>query len=282
MNDYIRKFGASLNSAMALSLPMKHKQGQSPQYVAFIVICKGVPFYGYHVGYRTFLKIYMVHPTHKSRLSQCLRSGAVLGTEFDVFEDHIPFLLQFMLDSNLYGCGWVEVGECLLREGVPGEFPLFSPSPLILEGDVADLFVSIQNTLLRKKVKLFSLLLQLAKVLTPTEPTSISPFLPHAFILLKDRRRFPTQLSNSIFLLQPFSIEKAILLAKFITTLSRSCTRNWWRKGNSSEASKSCGMTNGGGELGEENLVLTIFEMTLLEISTSRILKIQFGRLNQS
>ncbi|GAA5899314.1 DNA-directed DNA polymerase [Sporobolomyces salmoneus] len=135
VNDYIRKFGASLNSAMALSLPTKHKQGQSPQYVAFIVLCKGVPFYGYHVGYRPFLKIYMVHPTHKSRLSQCLRSGAVLGTEFDVFEDHIPFLLQFMLDSNLYGCGWVEVGECLFREGVPEYEPpsaseaLFTPPP---------------------------------------------------------------------------------------------------------------------------------------------------------
>jgi DNA polymerase zeta len=62
----------------------------------------------------------MVQPHHKKMLSQCLRSGAVLGTEFDVFEDHIPFLLQFMLDSNLYGCGWVEVGDCLFREEVPG------------------------------------------------------------------------------------------------------------------------------------------------------------------
>ncbi|GAA6018210.1 hypothetical protein JCM11491_005634 [Sporobolomyces phaffii] len=138
VNDYIRKFGASLNSAMALSLPTKHKHGQTPQYVAFIVLCKGVPFYGYHVGYRLFLKIYMVHPTHKSRLSQCLRSGAVLGTEFDVFEDHIPFLLQFMLDSNLYGCGWVEVGDCLFREGVPEYVPpnesdaLYTPPPTCL------------------------------------------------------------------------------------------------------------------------------------------------------
>ncbi|GAA5923255.1 DNA-directed DNA polymerase [Sporobolomyces koalae] len=135
VNDYIRRFGASLNSAMALSLPSKHKQGQSPQYVAFIVMCKGVPFYGYHVGYRPFLKIYMVNPIHKKRLSECLRSGAVLGTEFDVFEDHIPFLLQFMLDANLYGCGWVEVGECLLREGVPEYVPpkacdaIYTPPP---------------------------------------------------------------------------------------------------------------------------------------------------------
>ncbi|GAA5888955.1 hypothetical protein JCM16303_004683 [Sporobolomyces ruberrimus] len=135
VNDYILKFGGSLNHAMALSLPTKHKQGQTPQYVAFIVLCKGVPFYGYHVGYKPFLKVYMVNPIHKKRLSQCLRSGAVLGTEFDVFEDHIPFLLQFMLDANLYGCGWVEVGDCLFRENVPEYAPpkeseaLYLPPP---------------------------------------------------------------------------------------------------------------------------------------------------------
>ncbi|GAA6061348.1 hypothetical protein JCM10212_004829 [Sporobolomyces blumeae] len=135
VNDYIRRFGVSLNAAMALSLPTKHKHGQTPQYVAFIVASKGVPFYGYHVGYRPFLKIYMVNPQHKKRLSECLRSGAVLGTEFDVFEDHIPFLLQFMLDANLYGCGWVEVGECLFREGVPEYDPpkegeaVYTPPP---------------------------------------------------------------------------------------------------------------------------------------------------------
>jgi hypothetical protein len=210
VNDYIRKFGASLNSAMALSLPSKHKQGQSPQYVAFIVLCKGVPFYGYHVGYRLFLKIYMVHPTHKSRLSQCLRSGAVLGTEFDVFEDHIPFLLQFMLDSNLYGCGWVEVGNCLFRESVPGK-----PLSLSLSLSRISAFLSLkrqslihlcnvqQNGFHRRKAKRFTLLLRLVSVLTLIEPTSTSPFPLPVSTLLKVRTKLPTRLSRSTCQLPP-------------------------------------------------------------------------------
>lgn len=121
VSDYIRRFGAALNKAMGIALPSKHKKGQPTQYVAFIVPCKGIPFYGYHVGYVPYLKIYIVHPRHKTRLSEVLRSGAVLGTQFDVFEAHVPFLLQFMLDANLFGCGWVEVGTALFREDVPGE-----------------------------------------------------------------------------------------------------------------------------------------------------------------
>ncbi|BGP59076.1 hypothetical protein NBRC10512_007351 [Rhodotorula toruloides] len=123
VNDYIRRFGSALNRAMELSLPSKHKKGQSPQYVAFVVLCKGTHFYGYSVGYKPFLKVYMVNPRHKNRLSELLRSGAVLQTQFDVYEAHIPFLLQFMLDANLFGCGWVETGECAFREELPDHQP---------------------------------------------------------------------------------------------------------------------------------------------------------------
>ncbi|GAA6052660.1 hypothetical protein JCM3770_003916 [Rhodotorula araucariae] len=119
VNEYIRRFGAALNRAMELSLPNKHGKGQPAQYVAFIVLCKGTNFYGYHVGHQAFLKVYMVNPRHKNRIAEVLRSGAVLRTQFDVFEAHVPYLLQFMLDANLYGCGWVEVSECRFREEVP-------------------------------------------------------------------------------------------------------------------------------------------------------------------
>jgi DNA polymerase zeta len=123
VNGYIAKFGSALNRAMELSLPNKKGKNHEPQFVAFIVLCKGIKFYGYHVGHQPFLKIYTVNPRNQKRLSEILRSGAVLNTQFDVFEDHIPFLLQFMLDSNLYGCGWMDLGECKFREGVPGTRP---------------------------------------------------------------------------------------------------------------------------------------------------------------
>lgn len=43
-----------------------------------------------------------------------------MGTAFEVFEDHIPFILQFMLDQNVFGCGWVEVSDCKFRLPLPG------------------------------------------------------------------------------------------------------------------------------------------------------------------
>lgn len=144
MNAYILRLGRALNRAIELSFPARPEKGNKaprdrgpPQFVAFIVPCKGVPFYGYSVGYRTYLKVYAVDPKYKKRMAEILRSGALLETQFGVFEDHISFLLQFMLDQNLYGCGWVEVGECLFRQPIPGE----SHARLDFAGD-ADLLTS--------------------------------------------------------------------------------------------------------------------------------------------
>ncbi|KAM0755963.1 hypothetical protein T439DRAFT_295975 [Meredithblackwellia eburnea MCA 4105] len=120
VNSYIYRLGLALNHAMSLSLPSrKFDEDKSPQFVAFIVPCKGIPFYGFHVGYKPFLKIYCVDPRYKKRMATILRSGHLMKTKFEVFEDHVSFLLQFMLDANLYGCGWVDVGECLFRGPVP-------------------------------------------------------------------------------------------------------------------------------------------------------------------
>ncbi|GAA5859597.1 hypothetical protein JCM8547_006156 [Rhodosporidiobolus lusitaniae] len=125
VNVYILKLGLSINHAMDLSIASRFqkKPGQVGQHVAHIVLCKGIPFYGYAVGYRLYLKIYTVNPKHQKRMSEILRSGGIMNTQFEVFEDHIPFLLQFLLDSNLYGCGWVDVAGCLFREGVPEHPP---------------------------------------------------------------------------------------------------------------------------------------------------------------
>ncbi|BGP12586.1 DNA polymerase zeta [Rhodosporidiobolus nylandii] len=97
VNAYIWRFGTALNKAMALSFPSKDKdkgKDNDAQFVAFITICKGIPFYGYHVGYRPFLKVYCTNPRHIRRMGELLRSGAVLSRQFDVFEAHIPFLLN--------------------------------------------------------------------------------------------------------------------------------------------------------------------------------------------
>ena len=46
----------------------------------------------------------------------------VMRQAFEVFEEHVNMNLQFMLDSNLYGCGWVEVSkDCLFRTPLPSQ-----------------------------------------------------------------------------------------------------------------------------------------------------------------
>ncbi|KAK4058006.1 DNA polymerase zeta [Microbotryomycetes sp. JL221] len=127
--DSFAVLGMSLNQALELSQRKSGAQQQRrhkspPQHVAFIVPVKAIPIYGYHIGYKPFLKIYITNPRHKTRTSELLRSGAVMGTKFDVFESHVPYHLQFMLDANLYGCGWVEVSnEARFRTPLPKEAP---------------------------------------------------------------------------------------------------------------------------------------------------------------
>jgi len=109
----------SLNHAAAFTFNTPSDLRKS-QYVAAITPVKGIPFYGYHVGYSYFLKIYLFNPDYESRIVDLMRSGAVMKTEFQPFEAHVPFRLQFFIDYNLYGMGWLELEDALLRNEVPG------------------------------------------------------------------------------------------------------------------------------------------------------------------
>ncbi|PLW35952.1 hypothetical protein PCASD_12701 [Puccinia coronata f. sp. avenae] len=158
VHAYIRRLGASLNYATAASLGKIHSSADrgKHQYVAYIALCKGIPFYGFHVGYRYFLKIYCLQPKFKKRMAELLRTGKVMTpwahsrvggamknarpTTFKIFEEHIPFHLQFMLDHNLYGCGWVELSNCLFRRPLPDNYSTgeASEGPIYLASSVPE------------------------------------------------------------------------------------------------------------------------------------------------
>lgn len=130
VNRYITKLSASLDHAIALSL----KRNPGLQYVRAIILVKGVHFYGFHSSYSPFLKIYLVDPALTNRAVTLLQAGTVMRTKFNVFESHLSFLLQFMCDFGLYGCGWINLGEVWERspeiEEAPStrQFPFkFSP-----------------------------------------------------------------------------------------------------------------------------------------------------------
>jgi DNA polymerase zeta len=70
VSEYIYKFHLSIDRALAIHF-RRLGDRKSESFVARITLVKGVPFYGFHVGYRFYLKIYMLSPLVMSRLVRC-------------------------------------------------------------------------------------------------------------------------------------------------------------------------------------------------------------------
>lgn len=117
----------------------------------------------------------MIDPSYLARATTLLKSGVVMSKKFNVFESHINFYLQFMCDFNLYGCGWLDLGEVWRRgedyfsdeeseEGVPdyentqAAQALFKPSPhptqsrMELEVDAVAFHVLNRHALCARKI----------------------------------------------------------------------------------------------------------------------------------
>ena len=108
VHRYITKLSLSLNHAIALSL---RRNPSKSQYIRAIILVKGVHFYGFHSSYTPFLKIHLVDPALMNRAVTLMQSGTIMRTKFRVFENHLSYLVQFMCDFGLYGCGWINLGE---------------------------------------------------------------------------------------------------------------------------------------------------------------------------
>ncbi|KAF2674391.1 hypothetical protein BT63DRAFT_474143 [Microthyrium microscopicum] len=119
VKTYIQTFATSTDHALALSYRHDAYQKRPKSYVAHISLVKGVPFYGYHVGYRHFLKVYLRNPANMTRLADLLGQGAILSRPMQPFESHLQYLLQWMCDYNLYGCGLIVCKKALFRQPFP-------------------------------------------------------------------------------------------------------------------------------------------------------------------
>ncbi|ALC40814.1 mus205 [Drosophila busckii] len=102
----ILQIAMHLDKAINISLG----QGSSnAQHVFKIQLVKGIPFYGYHRAEHQFFKIYMFNPRFVRRAANLLQSGAILNRNFNPHESHVPYILQFMIDYNLYGMSYLHV-----------------------------------------------------------------------------------------------------------------------------------------------------------------------------
>jgi DNA polymerase zeta len=105
----------SLDHAIAVSLHLD-PETQVHSFVRSVFLVKGINFYGYHSSYSPFLKVLLVDPGMVARATAILRSGSVMSSRFCIFEGHLGYVLQFLADFGLYGCGWISLGEVFQRD----------------------------------------------------------------------------------------------------------------------------------------------------------------------
>lgn len=114
----IRSLHLSIDHALAVSYH-RNAYDRRSAFVAHITLVKGIPFYGYYVGYRFFLKIYLLNPLYVTRLADLLLQGAVMKRQLQPYESHLQFIPQWMCDYNLYGCAYMDCSRFKFRSPIP-------------------------------------------------------------------------------------------------------------------------------------------------------------------
>ncbi|XP_057720677.1 DNA polymerase zeta catalytic subunit isoform X1 [Arachis stenosperma] len=112
---YTYKVAASLEKALQL----KGSAGSTRQHVHGCSLVRARRFYGYHSFEELFVKIYLYYPQDVSRAANLLLAGAVLDKCLQPHESHVPYILQFLVDYNLYGMGHLHLTKMKFRHPVP-------------------------------------------------------------------------------------------------------------------------------------------------------------------
>ncbi|KAH6762547.1 recovery protein 3 [Perilla frutescens var. hirtella] len=118
-NDEVDSRMHSVSLALEKALKLKGNAGSKRQHVHGCNLVRARKFYGYHSSDELFVKIYFFYPQDVSRAANLLLAGAVLDKILQPYESHIPYLLQFLIDYNLYGMGHLHVSKMKFRHPVP-------------------------------------------------------------------------------------------------------------------------------------------------------------------
>ena len=82
-------------------------------------LVKAIPFYGYYPEEGLLIKISLYNPKDIARTANLLRAGAIFGRSWEVYEAHVPYLLQIKIDFNLHGMGWLKLQTGKFRLPIP-------------------------------------------------------------------------------------------------------------------------------------------------------------------
>lgn len=121
ITDYARKLAVSIDTSMAMSFAQNNVTiaRTDAQYIFAIEPVRGKSFYGFSVGERVFLKVFLYNPRLVTRMIGLLRSGAIMQTAFDIFEAHLPYTLHLFADYNLAGMDYVRFSKVAFRLPLP-------------------------------------------------------------------------------------------------------------------------------------------------------------------
>jgi hypothetical protein len=127
-NVYLRQLQVSIDRAMALSKQQQNSAQQpgattsapraplmSESVIYSALLVRGKQFYGFTPHEHLFIKLFLYNPMELNRLVLLLRSGAIMQTQFSVYEAHIPYHLQFLADNNLFGMDWLHFSAAKFR-----------------------------------------------------------------------------------------------------------------------------------------------------------------------
>lgn len=155
----IDEFAATLSTAINASMSSVYRR--PGQFVRRIEPCKSINFYGYHNEYQPFLKISLNNPSFVLKCADLLVNGTVLGYPLQPFESHIPYILHFLADNNLYGCNWMEFKEYKPRPSA--EFQTFAEleadidcSSIVVRYQVGDIQIQSLSEFQREDIKVRS------------------------------------------------------------------------------------------------------------------------------
>ncbi|XP_021898705.1 DNA polymerase zeta catalytic subunit-like [Carica papaya] len=112
----------AISLALEKSLKLKGNVGSKRQHVHGCSLVRAKRFYGYHGSEELFVKIYLYYPHDVARAASLLLGGSVLDKSLQPYESHIPFILQFLIDYNLYGMGYIHLSHIKFRHPVPNVF----------------------------------------------------------------------------------------------------------------------------------------------------------------
>ncbi|XP_022248567.1 DNA polymerase zeta catalytic subunit-like isoform X1 [Limulus polyphemus] len=109
---YIHQMTHSIDSALNISLG---NSASNMKHVHNVTVISGIPLYGYHEKEQYFLKICLYNPLMTKRVAELLQTGAVMNKVIQPHEAHVPYILQFFIDYNLYGMNFINVSALKFR-----------------------------------------------------------------------------------------------------------------------------------------------------------------------